>query len=803
MFLNYCKIALRNLWRHKSFSFINILGLSIGIAVSFVILLYVVDEISYDRFNAKADQIVRVVFQANINGGKINESNVMPPVAAVMQKDYPEIEAATRLRQYGTSKITYREKILKDEQVALVDPNFFDVFTVHFLSGNAGSALNAPNSIVITRQSATRFFGAADPIGKTLTLNNDELYTVTGVIDNLPATSHFHFDMFGTLPGREEAKSDSWMVSNYFTYLLLHKGYDYTKLEAKLPAMVEKYMGPQILKEMGMSLAQFRTKGNQLGFALQPLTSIHLHSHTTSELEPGGDMQYVYIFSAIALFMLLIACINFINLSTAGAAGRAKEVGIRKVMGSLRFDLVRQFLVEFLLIALFALFISFLLLQLALPVFNELSGKNLSLGIQLQPVVALISLSLLVGLLAGIYPAFYLSSFQPVAVLKGKFFGGVRSFKLRSVLVVFQFFISVSLIVSTIVVYRQMHYIQNKKLGYDKEHLLLLSNSYALGKNEQLFKQELLKDRRIVGATISAYKPAGPTNSNNSLAYPEGQDNQIMRTLEYHVDENYIPTLGMQLATGRNFSSDLVSDFTTMIINETAARAFGWGSNAIGKRIIRQNSDRGHNAVFTVIGVVKDFNFQSLHQPVTPLLMVLQPEWGIIVKVKTTDMAGLLSDIKQRWNTYQTGETFQYSFMDDLYNKTYAAEQKTGTILSIFAVLTILVACLGLFGLATYTAMQRTKEIGIRKVLGASVVQVTNMLSTEFLRLVIIACIIAFPLSFWAMHTWLQNFAYRISISWWMFVLAGCIAILIALLTVSFQSIKAAVANPVKSLRTE
>ena len=804
MFRNYFKTAIRNLWRNKTFSAINITGLAVGIATCFIIMQFVQDELSYDRFNDKADRIVRVVFQASINGGKISESNVMPPVAQALKNDYPEVEEATRLRQYGTSKVTYKEKSFKDDAFAFVDPNFFNVFTLPLLKGDSKSALLQPNTVVITKDVAGKYFGNEEPIGKTLLVNNGkDPFTVTGVIDNIPANSHFHFDMFGSMTGLAEAKEQSWMQSNFFTYLLLKEGYDYKRLEAKMPALVEKYMGPQILQAMGMSLSQFRTKGNELGFALQPLTDIHLHSNTTSEFEPGGDVKYVYIFGAIAIFMLMIACINFINLSTASASKRAREVGVRKVIGSGKIDLIKQFLLESVLLTLVALVVSFVLVELALPVFNDLSGKHLTIGSDIRPLAAFVLLGVVVGILAGIYPAFYISSFNPIAVLKGKFSGGKKSTGLRSGLVVFQFFISVSLIVSTIVVYQQMKFIQNKKLGYNKEQVLVIPNSYALGKNESNYKEQLLKDPRIVNVTVSTYKPAGPSYSNNALAYPDGKENQIMRTVEYRIDEQYIPTLGIQMAAGRNFSKEFVTDSSAMLINETAAKAFGWTNNAIGQRIIRQNSDRGKNFAYTVIGVVKDFNFKSLHEPVTPLLMVLQPEWGLIIKAKTADMKGLLSSMKQQWDGFNTDEPFTYTFMDDLYNKTYSAEQKTGRILNIFAVITILIACLGLFGLATYMAEQRTKEIGIRKVLGASVSQVTNMLSKDFLRLVLAGCVIAFPLSYWAMYKWLQDFAYRVNISWMVFAIAGIAALLVALLTVSFQAIKAAIANPIKSLRTE
>jgi putative ABC transport system permease protein len=778
--------------------------LSIGISVCFIILLYVQDELSFDRFNKKADRIVRVVFQADINGGKINESNVMPPVAQAIKTDYPEVEDATRIRVYGSPKITYKDKTFKDDELAFVDPNFFSIFTLPLMEGNAKTALQQPHTLVITKALAKRYFRNENPVGKTLSFDNNEFYKVTGVIDKVPANSHFHFDLFASMTGLDEAKSDSWMGSNYFTYLLLKPGYNYKKLEAKLPAMVEKYMGPQIQKEMGISLSQFRTKGNHLGFALQPLTSIHLYSHSNFELDAPGNAMYVYIFGAIAIFMLLIACINFINLSTASASKRAKEVGVRKVIGSGKSQLVFQFLTESALLVFIALLVALILMQLALPEFNSISGKNLVFDFNGKIISAFVALGVLVSFIAGLYPAFFLASFKPIAVLKGKFTGNNKSFSLRSSLVVFQFFISVGLIISTIVVWQQMKFIQDKNLGYDKEQLLTIPNSYALGKNEQAYKQELMNDPRVINATISSYKPAGPSSGGNALAYPEGHDNQIMKTEEYHVDETYIPTLGMHMAAGRNFSKEFATDSTGMIINESAAKAFGWDTlTAVGKTIIRENSHRGTNVPFHVIGVVKDFNFKSLHDPVSPLLMVLDPDWGLIFKVKTTDIKGLLATMKKHWDKFGTDEPFTYTFMDDLYNKTYSAEQKTGNILNIFAVLTIFVACLGLFGLVTYTAEKRTKEIGIRKVLGASVTQVTKMLSKDLLQLVFIACLIAFPLSWWAMNKWLQSFAYRINISWWIFVVAGVAALLIALLTVSFQAIKAAIANPVESLRSE
>jgi putative ABC transport system permease protein len=803
MLINYFKTAWRNIRKNKLFSFINILGLSIGIALCFIIMLYVQDERSYDTYNKKADHIARIVFHANINGGEISESIVMAPVAQAMKRDFPEVQDATRLAMFGSPKITYKDKTFKDDRFAFVDPNFFSIFTLPMTDGDASTALLQPHTVVITKSAAEKYFGKEDPIGKILSINdNTESYKVTGVIENVPANSHFHFDMFGSMTGLEHAQSDSWMSGNFYTYLLLQPGADLKKMEARFPAMVAKYMGPQIQQQMGLSLEQFRTKGNSLGFLLQPLTAIHLYSHTNNEFEPGGNATYVYIFAGVAVFMLIVACINFINLSTAGASKRAREVGIRKVAGSGRWQLISQFLSESILINLFALVIAITLVKMALPAFNRIAGKQLDLS--MQPLLAFIALGVLVGIVAGIYPAFYLSSFKPIAVLKGRLTGNNKSFGLRSSLVVFQFFISVALIIATMVVYRQMKFIQNKDLGYNKDQLITIPNSYVLGQHAEVFRQQLLQDPRIVNATMSWYKPAGPSNYNNALAYPQGNDNLIVNGIDYHVDEQYISTFGMQMVAGRNFSKELATDSSGIILNETAVKALGWNNNtAIGKTVIRQNSDKGNNFPFHVIGVVKNFNFRSLHESISPLFMTLQPENGLIFKIRTTDVAGLIATMKKQWDAFNTEEPFTYNFIDDLYNKTYSAEQKTGTILNIFSVLTIFVACLGLFGLATYTSEQRTKEIGIRKVLGASVSQVTQMLSKEFIKLVLIASLIAFPVAWWAMNKWLQSFAYRITINWWIFALAGVMAILIAVLTVSFQAIKAAIANPVQSLRSE
>ena len=808
MFKNYFRIASRNLLRNKAFSAINIFGLAIGIATCLIILLFIMDEFSYDRFNKKADRIVRVVFRGLVQGEKIKEAIVMPPTAQTLKADYPEVLDATRLRNYGRPRFITGEKSFAEEDFAYVDSNFFQVFTLPFLQGDPKTALRQPYSIVISDMVAQKYFGKANPIGKMLKFKDWEApYKITGVMENVPTNSHFHFDLFASMSGLPESREKTWMSSNFYTYLVLPEGYDYKRLQAKMPQVVEKYMGPQLQGDMGMSLAEFRKKGNDIGLFLQPLTDIHLHSDLMFELSPGGDIQQVYIFGSIAIFMLLVACINFMNLSTAGAAKRAREVGIRKVLGSIKSELVKQFLFESLMLTAIALILAIGFVKLALPFFNDLSGEKLTFDLfgNSWLLAGLLLFGLLVGVLAGSYPAFFLSSFKPVDVLKGRFQSGKGSASLRSGLVVFQFFISTALIVGTIVVYKQLSYIRHKDLGYNKDQVMVLPATGWLGKNDQVFRNQLLQDPRVVNVSTSSYLPAGPSDYNNCMVYPDNHSSQLVKTLRYDIDDRYIPTLGMQMAAGRNFSKDFKTDSTAIIVNETAAKEFGWSLHAPGHTLTRSNvDDHGKNITYRIIGVVKDFNFKSLHEPISPLVMVLGNNSGsFIVKAKTKDVAGLLNSMKANWTALTSELPFDYSFLDDRFNSAYKTEQKTGLTLGLFAGLTIFVASMGLFGLAMFTAEQRTREIGIRKVLGATVTGVAALLSKDFLKLVIIANGIAWPLAWWAMNKWLQDFAYRIAISWWVFAIAGIAALLIAMVTVSFQAIKAALASPVKSLRAE
>lgn len=799
MLKNNLKIAWRNILKNKGLFSINIVGLALGIASCLIITLFVVDELSYDQYNKKGDEIVNVVFRAKINGEEIKEGAVMAPVGETLKQEFPEVLDATRIRNIGTPKVTVENQSYRDNKFAYVDANFFDVFTLPIIDGDSKSPLQEPNTAVITKAEAEKFFGATTAIGKLFYLEGQEQpFRVTGVIEEVPQNSHFHFDIFASIKGLDEAKSTSWFGGDFFTYLLLKEDSNYKDLESKLSHLPEKYMGPMMQEAMGISFDDF-TKENQLGFRIFPLTDIHLYSDNSpySRLEQGGDIKYVYIFSAIALFMLLIACINFMNLSTATAAKRAKEVGIRKVLGSNKNQLLYQFLSESFIATIMAMLVATILVFISLPFYNELSGKELKLDFLWQPtvLVSLMLLTFLISLLAGGYPAFFLSSFKPIAALKNKFLGGSNNKGVRSGLVVFQFVVSAGLILATLVVNQQMQYIQNKDIGYDRDQLLVLNEAYLLGNDRDVFKNELLKNPKVASITNSASIPAGSTNNYMSQVYVGGEFSRRMPV--FNIDENYIPTMGMKLVAGRNFSKEFGTDSTNVIINQTASKVLGFGNNAIGKIVTDGGGDH------TVVGVIKDFHFKSLHQTIDPLFLFYRPFGGLIIKAKSADMSGLITDANSLWNGFDSDETFGYTLLDESYRQTYVAEQKMGSVLNVFALLTILVACLGLFGLVTFTAEQRFKEIGIRKVLGSSVVEIMTMLSKDFLQLVFISFFIAFPLGYYLMSKWLESFAYRIEIQWWLFVLAALVTLLIAFGTIGWKSFRAATMNPVNALKNE
>jgi putative ABC transport system permease protein len=810
MIKNFLKTAWRNLIKNKTYSIINILGLAIGLSCFLLIAMYVIDELSFDRYNDKAGRIYRINSDIKFGGAEMHMPVTSDMMGQLLKKDYPEAEQYTRIYTFNGNKLIKKgNEYINEAKVAHVDSTFFDVFTLPAIEGNTKTALDEPNTVVLTKSTALKYFGTTDVVGKTIETNDNDhtFYKVTAIIKDIPENSHFHFDFLFSMKN-VDYRWGQLTSHNFYTYLLLRPGTNYKAFEKHFAEYTEKYVLPDARQFMNInSMADFEKAGNKLVYSLIPLTKIHLYSDRSFELSSGGNIQYVYIFSAVALFILIIACINFMNLTTARSANRAKEVGIRKVLGTERKYLVGQFLFESVFMVVLSLFISLGIIYLVMPAFNDVSGKSMNLENLFSPylIPILILLPILVGLLAGSYPAFFLSAFRPIEVLKGKLKLGSKSGGLRSVLVVFQFATSIILIIGTIIVYRQLHYIQNKNLGYDKNEVLIIDGTSSLGDNIDAFKNEVLQMPGVESGTISSFLPVSNSSRSDQTYSKEAvmnpQNGIDMQT--WRIDYDYIKTLRMKTIKGRNFSKDFGTDSNAVIINQTTAAFLGY-KDPVGQKIYTLNRDNTQTISYHIIGVVQNFNFESLKKDIGPLCFVLGKRGYITTfKINAANINSLISLIEAKWKAMAPGMPFSYRFLDDSFNEMYNAETRIGKIALIFSILAIFIACLGLFGLATFIAEQRTKEIGIRKVLGASVNGVVRLLSNDFLKLVVIAFIIAAPLSWWAMHHWLQDFAYRTDISWWIFVLAGAITLFIALATVSFQAVRAAIANPVKSLRTE
>ncbi|UCE40524.1 MAG: ABC transporter permease [Candidatus Aminicenantes bacterium] len=807
MLKNYIKTAVRNLLKRKGYSLINIVGLAIGMASCLLILMFVNDELSYDTFNEKADRIHRVAGSFFWGGRSFDIAVAPAPAAQVLIDEFPEVENAVRFRQRGRYVFRYGDNTYREMRVSYVDSSFFEIFSIPLLKGNPATALLDPNTLILSRNTAHKYFGDENPVGKTLRLNDQTDYMVTGVFEEIPGNSHFHFDVFISMESLRESKSKTWMSQNFQTYILLHEGADPAAVEAKFPAMLIKYMGPQIEAFLGKSMEKLVEENELSGeFYLQPLRDIHLHSDLIAEMEATSDIKYVYIFTVIALFILIIASINYLNLSTARSAGRAREVGIRKVLGSFRSQLMRQFLMESMMLCLVSLVIALGLVRLALPFFNGLSGKVLSLSALGNSTMlgVLVLVAIFVGILAGSYSAFLLSAFQPVNVLKGQLKSEAKTGWLRSGLVIFQFAASIILIIGTFVVYNQLHYIQNKKLGYNKEQVIIMNNTYLLGDQSETFKNQMLAFPQIVKASVSDYLPV-PSNNNNSAVLPDGdRDSKLATSMQnWIVDYDYITTLGMKIVDGRDFSREFSTDTKATIINQAAAKQFDW-AQPVGRRIGRIVSNQGDMELYEVIGVVEDFHFETLKETIGPLVMFLGNSNGnISFRVETEDISGTIGLLQKEWKKFLPHQPFEYSFLDDRFAGMYQTEQRIGRIFGVFAGFAIFIGCLGLFALAAFTAEQRTKEIGIRKVLGATAPNIIRLLTKEFVILIAVANVIAWPVAFLVMKGWLKDFSYRIPLNVWVFIGAGLLTLFIALLTVSFQAIKAALADPANSLRYE
>ncbi|WP_420318358.1 ABC transporter permease [Ekhidna sp.] len=810
MLKNYLNVALRNLFKHKFYSLINILGLSIGLTCFLMISLYVVDELSYDTFHSDIEKTYRMDFSGMINGSEFITALSSAPAAKTMVAEYPEVTDAVRIRESGNWLIKRKdtENNYYQNEVAFVDPNFFTFFDFKLIKGDVEECLKRPKTLVLSETEAEKIFGEEDPIGQIVVIDNDENWEVTGVFEDMPSNSHMNFTMMFTMESREEAQSQFWMSFNFVTYLKLQDGFNPAVLEAKFPALIEKYIGPEVEKYIGVSLQEFYDAGNAAGFSLFPAKDIHLYSDKDGEIMANGDIKYIYVFTAVALFILILACINFMNLSTARSAGRAKEVGVRKVMGAYRHQLIRQFLSEAFIITFISIVIAYVLSFLLLGQFNELAAKEMRIDQLFSTgfIAIILSVLLLVGLLAGSYPAFFLSKFRPVEVLKGKLNLGLKSGGLRSILVIVQFCVSIIMIIGTAIVFQQLSYIQNKKLGFSKDQVVMVHDPWIMGDKASSYKNEVLQSSLIKSGTLSSFLPVD-TQSNNNLWFPGATPTKDESYVFYQarVDHEYLETLGMEMVEGRFFSKDFPSDSMAIVVNESLVRHMGWDTGLNKKLSTYGGSQEDPTVeVYNVVGIIKDFHYTSLKNNIEPLLFTLGNSRGYVsFKIDGENVRESLDFIEAKWDEFAPGQPFQYSFLDDRFTDLYQSEQKLGQIFSVFAFLAIFIACLGLYGLAAFTAEQRTKEIGVRKVLGASIMSIITLLSKEFLKLVAIAFIIAAPLSYYFMNQWLQDFENRTNMNVMIFISAGIIALVIAWVTMSFQSWNAARINPARSLKDE
>ncbi len=791
MLKNNLKIALRNLFKQKGYAFINVVGLSVGMAVCFLIALWVKDELGYDRFHAKADRMYRALWEARYGDNEWKLPLVAVPLAETLEKEFPEVERAVRLYPGGMT-LRHGDEYVREQNFLFTEESFFEVFTVAFIAGDPKTALRDPESVVLTAETAQRYFPNQNPLGQTLQQNDGKLLRVTGVVQSFPPQSHFHFSFLASIKNlqRFSGRQQNWGAASVYTYLVLRPGENAATLQVKLQTYIDKNVAGE----------SFNQPGNFTRYPLQPLRDIHLRSHLQNELEPNGNQAYVYLFSVIACFILLLACINFVNLSTARALKRSREVGIRKALGSQRAQLVRQFLAEAFVYVGLAMLAALVLVELALPAFNAFSGKQLASNFFDSPfaLMTLAILAVLVTALAGAYPAFFLSSFWPAQALKGRHVGRAGKERLRQGLVVAQFCVSIGLIAGTLVVRQQLQFMQSRRLGFDKERVLLIHRAGALGRQHAVFRNRLLAQPMISSAAAAQNLPGQQFDS--TVFTPEQPANYENTSLTYAwVDEQYLDVLKLNLVAGRNFSKEVATDSSAFLINQAAAKALGW-NESLGKRLGMGNFYQG-----PIIGVVEDFHFESLHHEVKPILFMFnrrQPSY-LAVRLRPGNVAEGLAAIQKLWKEFVPNSPLQYSFLEQDYHKLYDGEQRIAQIFTAFSILAIVIACLGLFGLASFMAEQRTKEIGVRKVLGATVAGLVGLLSKDFIKLVLVAFAVAAPAAYFAMNKWLQDFAYRIALGWWMFALAGGLALLIALVTVSAQAIKAALANPVEALRYE
>jgi putative ABC transport system permease protein len=795
MLKNLLLVAIRNFKRDKWYSLLNILGLTIGITFSMFLIFYIMDELSYDRYHEKADRIYRIAAHIKEPDKDTMRWAVTPfPMGPALSKDYPEVEEAVRFVPNGKTMYKNGDTRFYEDKVFFVDSNLFRMFTHSFIEGNPLTALTAPNSMVLTQSVAEKYFGKHKSyVGKTLQNAGGDIYKITAVVKDVPRNSHIIFNLLISGSSLPADFANNWGGFGFYTYVLLKPNTNATAFEQKLLPVYDKYLAS--------IFAQFNIK---MRFGLQSILSIHLHSDMPNEPEELGSISYIYIFSAVAFFMLLIACINYMNLTTARSARRAKEIGIRKVTGSSKSQLVMQFLVESTLTAIFALLLSIGLIALFLPTFNSLSGKFISFVTLFQPgsLLILLGVILFVGLVGGSYPAFYLSKFNPVSVLKGSLSKGSSNVTLRRVLVVVQFSISMIMLICTWVVYGQLKYLRNKDLGFSKEQVLnaRANSDKDISSKILSFKNEVRNNPQVLSVSTAQAVPGSGINFN--LFTIETKNGFIDKGIDcYGVDEDYFKTLGMKIVKGRSFSG-LPDTLRSIIVNENMVKEFGWGDNAIGKKVKYPGDTSGF--YLEVVGVVKDFNQKSLYNPIAPLLIFFRPNSsGIQLKLDAQDITAAVASVEKSWQTYFPELPFEYTFLDQDFDSQYAADQKRGKIFTAFSVLTIFITCLGLLGLIAFTTEQRQKEISIRKVMGANVSQIIPLITRNFIALVGLSCLIAFPVAWYFMSNWLKIFPYNTGLNIAPFLLSAVVVLVITLLTVIFHTVRAAVANPVKALKAE
>ena len=825
MIENYFKPAWRNILRNKVSSFINISGLSIGTACALLIVIFIRNELNYDRFHKDADRIFQVVLNGNMNNQEFWGGNTPPPVGAALTSNIPEIETYARFYKPGNIVVRYEEnsaaeRFFTEKNILAVDSNFLQLFDFKMIEGDAGTALMKPGSVVITEDMAKKYFGNESAIGKTILMTQAKKpFAVTAVLKNIPSQSSIQFDFLTPLADFPIVKrfSWSWVWQQMVCYVKLKNNVrtddaGIHAVEAKFPAVV-RVQAANGFKRIGKPFDEFIKNGGKWDFHLLPLTDVHLRSATIGMpwISHISNIKYIYIFGSIALFIILLACINFMNLSTARASNRAKEVGIRKVTGSTKTQLISQFLSEAFLYSFISSVIAIALVALLLKGFSDIIDEHISFQTAFTPPIwiSLAVLTIVVGLFAGSYPAFYLTSFKPVLVLKGKnlLAGSRKNLLIRNALVVFQFTISTIMIVGTLVVLKQLRFFRNTDLGFNKENVLIISSANRLGQSEESFRESINQMSGIVNASIASSIPSGNLFGDSYVPEPEGNEQTVkeLNLNSFMVDDAFVPTLNIKVLKGRNFSKEF-SDSASVILNEEAAKQIGW-KNPVGKWL---EYPGGNNVRFTVIGVIKNFNVQSLQATITPFALFHSSSktydlgvTNIIAKIKSSDLPHVIGQLESKWKSFISAEPFDYNFLDAEFDAQYRSEQRLGSIFSIFATLSIFIACLGLFGLSAFMAERRTKEIGVRKVLGASVQNVVVLLSKDFLKLTLVAIVIAFPVAWYFMNRWLEDFAYRINIGWPIFLVAALSTLLITLVTISFQAISAAIVNPVKSLRTE